>query len=129
MKESVIKVSKVEPHKAPEVIYLENKLEVLQTAVSIGAAYRGLIEIISLDGESCIVCNEEGKLIGLEPNRRLGSDILCGVFYITGQNKHGDLASLPEYLIKRYSAYFAVPEDIPEEEVGKTLVIEFILDD
>ena len=129
MKESVIKVLKVEPHKTPEVIYLENKLEVLQTAVSIGADYRGLIEIISLDSESCIICNEEGKLIGLEPNRRLGSDILCGVFYIAGQNKHGDFVSLPEHLIKRYSSCFAVPEDIPEEEVGKTLVIEFILDD
>ena len=129
MKESVIKVLKVEPHKVPEVIYLENKLEVLQTAVSIGADYRGLIEILALDAESCIVMNEEGKIIGLPPNRRLGGDILCGVFYMTGQNKHGDLTSLPEHLIKRYSAYFAVPEDIPEEEVGKTLVIEFILDD
>lgn len=129
MKENVIKVLKVAPHEVPEVIYLENKLEVLQTAVSIGATYRGLIEIISLDRESCIVCNEEGKLIGLEPNRRLGSDILCGVFYITGQTEDGDLASLPEHLIKRYSAYFATPQDIPEEEVGETLVIEFILDE
>ena len=129
MKESVIKVLKVEPHKVPEVIYLENKLEVLQTAVSIGADYRGLIEIVTLSEEAVLVCHEEGKILGLEPNRRLGDDILCGAFYITGQTEDGDLASLPEHLIKRYSAYFAVPEDIPEEEVGKTLVIEFILDD
>lgn len=28
------------------------------------------------DDNACILCNEEGKLIGLEPNRRLGKDIL-----------------------------------------------------
>ena len=128
MKENVIKVLKVAPHEVPEVIYLENKLEVLQAAVSIGADYRGLIEIITLDRASCIVCNEEGKLIGLEPNRQLGCDILCGVFYITGQNKDGELASLPEHLIKRYSAYFSVSEDISKEEVKKTLIFKFIPD-
>lgn len=55
MKENVIKVLKVAPHKVPEVIYLENKLEVLQTAVSIGADYRGLIEIVPLDDDANIL--------------------------------------------------------------------------
>ena len=61
MKENVIKVLKVAPHEVPEVIYLENKLEVLQAAGSIGADYRGLIEIITLDRESCIVCKRKGN--------------------------------------------------------------------
>lgn len=128
MKENVIKVLKVAPHKVPEVIYLENKLEVLQTAVSIGADYRGLIEIVPLDDDANIICNEEGKLIGLEPNRRLGQDVLCGVFYITGENKEGDLASLSEELIQRYSARFAVPENISMEEAENALFFKFVFD-
>ena len=128
MKENVIKVLKVAPHEVPEVIYLENKLEVLQAAVSIGTSYRGLIEIVPLDDDANIICNEDGKLIGLEPNRRLGRDVLCGVFYITGENEEGDLASLSEELIQRYSARFAVPENIPMEEAENALVFEFIFD-
>ena len=82
MKDNVIKVLKVEPKKAPGICLLMNELESLQEAVSIGADYTGLIEIINLDRGVCLLCNEEGKLIGLEPNRRLGNDIICGVFYI-----------------------------------------------
>ena len=94
MKERYIKVLKVAPFLPPKVIALENNLTALQEAVSIGADYRGLIEVIDLDEKTCIICNEEGKMIGLEPNRRLGDDILCGVFYVAGQNKRGDFVSL-----------------------------------
>ena len=87
MKQKTIEVLMVEPRREPRIVRLDNSLESLQTAVSIGADYRGLIEIISLSDEVCILCNEEGKLIGLEPNRRLWSDVLCGVFYVTGQDK------------------------------------------
>lgn len=123
MKENVIKVLMVAPHEHPKVTYLENKLEVLQTAVSIGADYRGLIEIISLSDDVCILCNEEGKLIGLDPNRRLGDDVLCGVFYVVGQNKHGDLTSLSEEAIQTYSHRFYTPEEIDDDAV--TLIIDF----
>lgn len=126
-KESVIKVLKVAPHKSPEVIHLENRLEVLQTAVSIDADYRGLIEVIPLSDKALIIANEEGKLINLEPNRHLGRDILCGVFYVAGQNEDGDFASLPEDQIQYYSEFFREPEEIPEEAVMKTIFIEFEL--
>ena len=85
MKEQHIKALKIAPMERPEICYLENKLESLQKAVSIGAEYVELIEIIDLDERTCIVCNEEGKLINLMPNRRLGDDIICGVSYIVGQ--------------------------------------------
>ena len=49
------------------------------------------------------MCNEEGKLIGLEGNRRLGDDILVGVFYIMSENEEGELISLTERKIKRYT--------------------------
>ena len=57
MKEKEIKVLKVEPHKNPEEITLENELKAMQEAVG------GIIEFVSLDSDNSIeiLCNEEGK--------------------------------------------------------------------
>ena len=49
MKQKEIKALMVEPGKAPVVTTLKNDLRSLQEAVSIGADYVGLIEIISID--------------------------------------------------------------------------------
>lgn len=68
-----ITVLMVEPGKHPKVTTLKDDLDSLQKAVSIGADYQGLIEFVSLRNGDCIMCNEEGKLIGLEDNRRLFS--------------------------------------------------------
>jgi len=125
MKEKSIRVLKVEPHKRPEVVFLENHLTALQEAVSIGAEYRGLIELVNLSKDACILCNEEGKLINLEPNRRLGRDILCGVFYVTGQTEDGDLASLSEPEMQYYMDLFKEPETISESDVMKSIVTKF----
>ena len=127
MKEQKIKVLKVEPGKPPEVVVLKNELTALQDAVSIGADYRGLIEIVGLDSNTCILCNEEGKLIGLKPNRRLGQDILCGVFYVTGQDDEGNLCSLDDAALERYIKMFAIPELFSEGEVDKTIITRFFL--
>ena len=126
MKEKCIKVLRVEPKKAPVVCVLDNELDALQKAVSIGADYQGLIEIISLGKDICILCNEEGKLIGLEPNRRIGHDIICGVFYILGENENGDLVSLTEENIKYYAEYFKDIDEISKDEVENSVIMRFI---
>lgn len=125
MKEKQIKVLKVAPGKLPEMVVLNNDLRSLQEAVSIGADYVGLIEIIELEKEACLLCNEEGKLNGLEPNRRLGNDIICGTFYITGQDKEGNLASLPHAMMEKYSHRFLELEYYSEEDVVKATVMRF----
>ena len=126
MKEEHIKSLKVTPLERPEICYLENKLEFLQKSVSIGADYVGLIEIIDLDERACIVCNEEGKLINLMPNRRLGDDIICGVFYVVGQNDEGDLTSLTDEQIEHYSEVFGNVEYFMQSDDGKIIVLRFI---
>ena len=80
MKEKEITVLMVEPGKHPVVTTLENNLDVLQKAVSIGAEYQGLIELIWLENGVLLMCHESGKVIGLEGNRRIGNDIIAGVF-------------------------------------------------
>ncbi len=126
MKEKVIKVLKVAPGEEPVVCELDNNLSSLQEDVSIGADYVGLIEIIPLTSKVCIVCNEEAKLIGLSPNRYLDGDILCGVFYVTGQNRNGELTSLSEKQIKEYMDMFREIEFIPPEEVENTILFSFV---
>ena len=125
MKESKIKALKVEPGKKPYECTLVNELSELQKAVSIGAEYVGLIEIINLEEDVCLLCNEEGKLIQLEPNRRLGNDIICGVFYLIGQNEDGELTSLPERAMKFYTTYFADTEPITPDEVERSVWTRF----
>lgn len=111
--------------KAPRKCTLINELSELQKAVSIGADEVGLIEIVTISPNALLLCNEEGKLIGLKPNRRIGNDIICGVFYIISQDSEGNLASLPEEAMRFYTSYFAVPDVIDPDEVEATISFRF----
>ena len=120
-----IKALKVEPCKHPYVVELNNDLDSLQKAVSIGAPEQGLVEFVYLEDNVSVLCNEEGKLIGLEPNRRLGKDIICGVFYVVAEDDEGDLISLSKVQQEHYSKMFWTPDVIDKDEVDKTIVFEF----
>ena len=126
MKEKEITTVKVEPMKEPVIACLKNDLDSLQKAVSIGAPEQGLIEFVWLEDNVSILCNEEGKLIGLEPNRRLGDDILCGVFYIVEENDEGELISLTDLQQERYSKMFRDPDLIFKDEVSRTVFSVFL---
>jgi len=116
----------VEPGKHPKVTKLKDDLDSLQKAVSIGADYQGLIEFVSLGNGDCIMCNEEGKLIGLDGNRRLGDDILVGVFYIMSENEDGELLSLTEQKIEHYTELFWVPETFDRGEIEAAAFFRYI---
>ena len=59
-----------------------------------------------------IVCNEEGKLLGLTPNRLLKDsrgvpyDVVCGTFFVAGVND-GDFASLTDAQIALYKSKYS----------------------
>jgi hypothetical protein len=125
MKQKDIKVLMVEPGKNPKVTTLQNDLDSLQKAVSIGADYQGLIEIVPLGNGDCILCNEEGKLIGLDGNRRVGRDIIVGVFYVMSEDREGDLISLSEKKIQYYQKLFWEPQTFDREEIEDTLYMCF----
>lgn len=77
MKEEKIKVLALLPMELPKEINLDNTLEAMQNFVG------GLIECITLSdtgSEVTLVCNDEGKLLGLPLNRPLwdGADVLAG---------------------------------------------------
>ena len=118
MTEHKIRVLKVEPSKHPEEFVLENELEVMQEAVG------GYIDIVSLEGGVCILLNDEGKLIGLEGNRRIGNDIIVGNFYVCGSNDEGELVSLTDEEMEKYTDMFYEPEQFTQEEIAETARME-----
>ena len=85
-----IRVLVVEPMKEPKVEYIENTLDDMQRVVG------GLIEEIDLDNNTVLVCNEEGKLMNLQANRRVGRDVIAGTFFIAGDDGSEDLVSLTD---------------------------------
>lgn len=100
----------VMPGKAPERMELDGSLESMQEFVG------GTIQALyPFSDPVAIVCNDDGKLIGLEHNRALRDDdgnvydILCGSFFICGLGEE-DFASLPEDLLWKYAQRFQHPE-------------------
>lgn len=110
MKQKEIKVLMVAPGEHPREVVLKNDLDALQKAVNIGCDYPGLIKVIGLEDGVCIICNEEGKLLGLEGNRRLSGNALAGVFYVVGEDKCGNFVSLAEAQMEYYTKRFWEPE-------------------
>ena len=105
MKEEKIKVLALLPMALPKEIELDNTLEAMQNFVG------GLIECITLSdtgSEVTLVCNDEGKLLGLPLNRPLwdGADVLAGPGFLAGCDNEGDLTSLPQSAMDFYKEKF-----------------------
>ena len=101
MKEEKIKVLALLPMELPKEIELDNTLEAMQKFVG------GLIECIALSdtgSEVTLVCNDEGKLLGLPLNRPLwdGADVLAGPGFLAGCDNEGNLTSLPQSAMDFY---------------------------
>ena len=82
---------------------LEDSLASMQRAVG------GLIQAVYEPGgrDAALICNDEGKLLGLPWNRALTDDhgvpydIVCGTFFVAGL-KEDDFASLTDQQIEKY---------------------------
>ena len=111
VKEEKIKVLVVEPQKKPRVEVIENTLDAKREIV------QGEIELVELSDTADLICNEEGKYIGLEANRRFGNDVLVGTFLIVGSDGSEDFCSLSEEDIALYMERFGQIEDLKQEDI------------
>ena len=105
-----IRVLIVKPNQEPKQMKIEHTLDKLQNIVG------GLIEYVDLDYQTDLICNEEGKLLGMEWNRRLGDDIIAGTFLVVGQH-NGDTISLSRKQIKKYKKVFSLENNQVEENL------------
>lgn len=110
--DNLMQVVYVEPHRKPYISEIEHTLDAEQKAVG------GLIELIYNEDGTAIICNEEGKLIGLDGNRRIGdgSSIIAGSFFVVGLTED-DFCSLTDEEAQKYMERFSEPEEISEEDV------------
>lgn len=100
MKENQILVIIKEPGKDPVVEPLfDNTLEAFQEAVG------GYIETYSLAEGVCIICNEEGKLLGLPYNMSIFREDFVGTLVAVGV-KGDEFASLKASQVPALMAMF-----------------------
>ena len=105
-----MKVLKVEPYQLPEVKEIDSGLTSLQHEV------QGWIEATyPFEDPVAIICNEEGKLNGMEYNRAIRDEngevreIIAGPFLIVGLGEE-DFTSLSEDMVQKYKRLFTQPE-------------------
>ena len=120
--DNLMRVVYVEPNTPAYVADVERTLEAEQKAVG------GLIQPVYLeDDHTCIICNEEAKLNGMEGNRRFGdgSSIIAGPFFVCGLTED-DFRSLTDEEVTKYMDKFAVPDQIGQDEVEADIGFTFI---
>ncbi|MCR5056026.1 MAG: DUF3846 domain-containing protein [Clostridia bacterium] len=114
-KENVkIKVLVVRPGERPFETEIDRNLESMQELVG------GYIEqVCPFNDDVSLICNEEGKIYGLTPNRALRTeegeifDVIAGTFFIAySPSDSENFESLPDDLSKKYTEYFKYPECI-----------------
>ena len=110
MEENTLSVLKIAPGQHPQQVEIDNNLKALQQAVggSIGASYPFADPV-------AIICNDDGKLMGLPLNRALRDengqmyDVIAGTFLVVGLGEE-DFASLTPELAQKYEQLFHQPE-------------------
>ena len=82
--------------KEPIVKIIPNTLEAKQDLVG------GLIECVPYDEETLLICNNEGKIIGMKPNLCFDYDYIAGDCFLIGDDyEKADFKSLTDEQIKR----------------------------
>ena len=110
-----ITVLVVKPRTVPVVEEIEIGLESYQSVVG------GYIEELALDEKTILICNEEGKLNNLPPNRIVNGDIICGTFFLAGCDGGEEFISLSEEQQKEYSEIFdASVIEFSDKTINKT---------
>lgn len=123
---NVITVVLIEPMKKAKVIEIEEKLEAMQSVVE-----GSIEEYMPFEDDVAIICNDEGKIRGLDLNRAIYDkdgkmqEIICGKFFLCYAPIDSEkFLSMPDDLLKKYEAKFRYPEQFFKTEDGiKTVKI------
>ena len=103
----------VEPGTPPRAAIIDSALSSMQEVVG------GLIQAVyPFAEEVALICNDEGKLLVLPPNRVLRHpetgeiyDVVVGTFFLCAAPVDSEnFESLTEEQIQRYTKYFSTPE-------------------
>ena len=84
-----MKAIRKKPGAQPEIIEVDNTLAALQTEVG------GYIETVTIASDAVIICNEEGRILGLPDNCRVCGVDFVGTVLIVG-TKGDEFCDVPE---------------------------------
>ena len=124
MEERKIKVLLVQTMRKPKEVEIRDELNAMQELVG------GYIqEYFPFDEEVALICNEEGKMMGVPPNRAIYDengqvmDVIAGDFFlclapVTSEN----FESLSPELLEKYKEKFRYPERFFRTEEGVKIV-------
>lgn len=112
-KTETLKVLMVKPGELAYPIEIEDSLESMQKTVG------GMIEeYMPFEDDVALVCNEEGKMLGLPLNRAIKvndneiADIIAGDFFICYAPIDSEkFLSMPDDLMEKYEEKFKQPEE------------------
>lgn len=118
--ERAVKILRIEPGRKPEVVEIKHTLEAMQEVVG------GLIQAIyPFEELVALICNDEGKLLNLPPNRALRDkdgiiyDVVCGTMFLCGAPPgYQNFCSLTQEQIEKYTALFRCPEVFIKADAG-----------
>ena len=103
-----MRVMSKEPGKGWKVAEIENTLEALQQGVG------GKLEAVTLASDACILCNEEGRLLGMPYNITICGVSFVGPLLIVGIAGE-DFAGLTEQQVDRLRDMGAIQRGRPAE--------------
>jgi hypothetical protein len=86
--------------KNPQVQEIENGLEALKELVG------GYIEVVSMEDNILLICNEEGKMQGLPPNFSMGYDVIVGTAVFVAFDGKEDFTGLSDWQIETIMSKF-----------------------
>lgn len=108
-----MKILRIDPGLYPQEAEINGSLESMQQLVG------GLIQVLYpfRDAEVALICNDEGKLLGLPFNRALRDergatyDVVAGTFFLCSASWDSDtFGSLSEDQVQEYMERFRHPE-------------------
>jgi hypothetical protein len=97
-----MKALRVLPNQEPVEIDISGSLESLQKEVG------GYIDVVRLDAEVDAFVNDEGLLVGLPYNRKVGQHHLVGPIVILSHDGEGESKGLTDAQVAEWKQYFAL---------------------
>ena len=113
-----MRIVRVQPMKSAEIIDVDGSYDSFRKEIG------GMVErTFPFDDPVVIICNEDGKHMGLQPNRSVRYksgyvDVIVGTFLLTGLKKNLEEKSLSIELAEKYRKMFEIPEMFVETKDG-----------
>lgn len=111
MSNKLLRILVVKPNETPYEATINNTLRDIQKAVG------GFFQNVYFEDGCILVCNEEGKLLKLQGNRRVGDDIIVGTFFIVADDNYGDFKSLTDSQLEKYTEMFKDTDEFTGLEI------------